>query len=348
LAEDKLREYEKAVESSEEMIAVVDRDYRYLIANRMFLSRRNMTKEQVVGHFAYEVLSKGVFESVVKEKLDQCFQGNVVRFEMKYTYPVLGERDVLVSYFPIEGSTGVDRVACIVQDITERKRAEEALSRASSRVIQVEERERSRIAMDLHENIGQRLALLAIAIEQLKNDLPNHSADVLDRMDTIWMQTIEILTDVKASAHELYSPRLEYLPFAKVVKSFCREFGERQRVEIHFTERDVPSFVPPDVSICLFRVLQEALQNAVRHSGAKKYEVVLWSANDDIHLKVSDNGVGFVVESAWKGQGLGLSSIEERLRLVKGTFSVESQPGLGTRVYAHAPLVGASRPAAAS
>jgi signal transduction histidine kinase len=95
-------------------------------------------------------------------------------------------------------------------------------------------------------------------------------------------------------------------------------------------------------------VLQEALQNAVRHSGAKKYEVVLWSANDDIHLKVSDNGVGFVVESAWKGQGLGLSSIEERLRLVKGTFSVESQPGLGTRVYAHAPLVGASRPAAAS
>jgi PAS domain S-box-containing protein len=348
LAEDKLREYEKAVESSEEMIAVVDRDYRYLIANRMFLSRRNMTKEQVVGHFAYEVLSKGVFESVVKEKLDQCFQDNVVRFEMKYTYPVLGERDVLVSYFPIEGSTGVDRVACIVQDITERKRAEEALSRASSRVIQVEERERSRIAMDLHENIGQRLALLAIAIEQLKNDLPNHSADVLDRMDTIWMQTIEILTDVKASAHELYSPRLEYLPFAKVVKSFCREFGERQRVEIHFTERDVPSFVPPDVSICLFRVLQEALQNAVRHSGAKKYEVVLWSANDDIHLKVSDNGVGFVVESAWKGQGLGLSSIEERLRLVKGTFSVESQPGLGTRVYAHAPLVGASRPAAAS
>ena len=98
LAEDKLREYEKAVEGSEEMIAVVDRDYRYLIANRKFLRVRNMTKEQVVGHSAAEVLNEGVFQAEVKDKLDDCFQGKVVRFEMKYTYPYLGERDVLISY----------------------------------------------------------------------------------------------------------------------------------------------------------------------------------------------------------------------------------------------------------
>src|SRR6516162_10765907 len=96
LAEDKLREYEKVVEGSEEMIAVVDREYRYLIANRKFLKMRNMTKEQVVGRFAYEVLNEGVFEAVVKEKLDECFQGKVVRYEMKYTYPDLGTRDISV------------------------------------------------------------------------------------------------------------------------------------------------------------------------------------------------------------------------------------------------------------
>ena len=169
LAEEKLCEYEKAVEGSEEMIAVVDREYRYLIANRKFLSQRNMTKEQVVGHLVPEVLNKGVFEAIAKEKLDECFRGKVVRYEMRYTYPALGERDLLISNFPIEGPGGVDRVACILQDITERKRAEEALSGMNRRVIEAEERERNRIAKDLHEDVGQRLALLAIGIEQLKN-----------------------------------------------------------------------------------------------------------------------------------------------------------------------------------
>ena len=121
LAEEKLREYEEAVEGSEEMMAVVDREYRYLIANRKFLSQRNMTKEQVVGRLVPEVLNRGVFETVVKEKLDECFRGKVVRYEMRYTYPALGERYLLISNFPIEGSGGVDRVACILQDITERK-----------------------------------------------------------------------------------------------------------------------------------------------------------------------------------------------------------------------------------
>lgn len=337
LSEDKLREYEKAVEGAEEMIAVVDRDYRYLVANRKFLRLRNMAKEQVVGRCASEILNKRVFESVVKEKLDQCFQGHVIRFEMKDTYPDLGERDVLISYFPIEGLTGVDRVACIMQDITERKRVEEDLSRASYKVIEAEEREFNRVAVDLHEDIGQRLALLAISIEQLKSDISEESLAFRGRLEAIWMQTMEILADVKASAHELYSPRLEYLAFPKVVKSFCKEFGERQKVEINFTEHDTPNFVSPDVSICLFRVLQEALRNAIKYSGALELEVQLWGTKDGIHLMVSDNGVGFEVDSARSGHGLGLSTIDERMKLVKGTFSVESQPGLGTKIYVHVP-----------
>ena len=184
LAEEKLREYEEAVEGSEEMMAVVDREYRYLIANRKFLSQRNMTKEQVVGRLVPEVLNRGVFETVVKEKLDECFRGKVVRYEMRYTYPALGERYLLISNFPIEGSGGVDRVACILQDITERKRAEEALSDMNRRVIEAEERERGRIAWDLHEDVGQRLALLAIAIEQLKNNPPIR----LLNFSTAWTQ----------------------------------------------------------------------------------------------------------------------------------------------------------------
>ncbi len=341
LAEEKLREYEKAIEGSEEMFAVVDREYRYLIANRKFLSQRNMTKEQVVGHLVPEVLNKGVFEAIVKRKLDECFRGKVVRYEMRYTYPSLGERDLLISNFPIEGPGGVDRVACILQDITERKRAEEALSCMNRRVIEAEERERNRIAKDLHEDVGQRLALLAIGIEQLKNDHPNRTVELLDRMDAIWKQTLEIVADVKASAHELYSPRLEYLGVAAVMRIFCEEFGERKKVEIDFGSRGLPSLVQPEVSICLFRVLQEALHNGVKHSGIEKFRVQLW-ADDEIHLTVNDSGAGFDLEAARRGRGLGLIRMEQRLRLVNGTFSVDSQPEKGTKVHASVPLRSAS------
>ena len=337
LAEDKLREYQKAVEGSEEMMAVVDREYRYLIANRKFLNQRNMTREQVVGRLAPEVLNKGVFETVVKEKLDECFRGKVVRYEMRYTYPELGERDLLISNFPIEGPGGIDRVACILQDITERKRAEEALSYMNRRVIEAEERERNRIATGLHEDVGQRLALLAIAIDQLKNSLPNRTADLLDSMDAVWKQTLEISADVKASAHELYSPRLEYLGVAAVMRIFCEEFGERKKVKIDFRNHGLPSLVQPEVSICLFRVLQEALHNGVKHSGVEMFRVKVWT-DDAIHLTVSDSGASFDVEAARRGRGLGLTRMEQRVKLVEGKFSIDSQPEKGTTVHASVPL----------
>ena len=256
LAEDKLQEYERAVEGLEEMMVVVDREYRYLIANNKFLKIRNMTKEQVVGRFANEVLNKGVFEAVVKEKLDECFQGKVVRYEMKYTYPELGERDLLVSYFPIEGATGVDRVACIVQDITERKLAEEALSTVSQKLIEAHEEERTRIARELHDDVGQRLVLLAWHLGPSKGDLRK--------------QVEDLANDVQALSHQLHSPKLDYLGLAAAAAGFCRELSDRQRVEIEFHSENIPKELTKEISLCLFRVLQEALQNAIKHSGSRQ------------------------------------------------------------------------------
>jgi PAS domain S-box-containing protein len=126
-AEEKLREYEKVVESSEQMVAVVDRRYRYVLANRSYLKSYGLEKEQLLGRCLSEVLHKGVFETVVKQKLDDCFQGKTVNYELKYEFPELGERDLFVSYFPIEGPRGVGHAACVLQDITERKKAEQSL-----------------------------------------------------------------------------------------------------------------------------------------------------------------------------------------------------------------------------
>jgi PAS domain S-box-containing protein len=231
-----------------------------------------------------------------------------------------------------------ERMLGVSLDITERKRAEEALFDTNRRVIEAEERERNRIARDLHEDVGQRLALLAIALEQLKNDLPHQAVELLNCMDAVWKKTSEILTDVKASAHELYSPRLEYLGIPSVMRSFCEEFGEKKGVEIDFRSHDLPSLVLPDVSICLFRVLQEALHNGVNHSGAQKFSVQLWGASDEIHLAVNDYGVGFDLRVARKSRGLGLTRMEQRVKLVKGTFLIDSQPEKGTTVHVSVPL----------
>ncbi|HME45559.1 MAG TPA: PAS domain S-box protein, partial [Syntrophorhabdales bacterium] len=126
-AQERLREYQTLVEGSRDMIAVVDRGYRYLLANEAFLAYRGMDREEVLGRSVPEVLGSNVFDGMVKKHLDDCFQGKVVRYEMNYTYPGLGERNLLVSYFPIEEPDGVKRVASVLQDVTEYRRAEAAL-----------------------------------------------------------------------------------------------------------------------------------------------------------------------------------------------------------------------------
>ena len=219
-----------------------------------------------------------------------------------------------------------------------REQAEEALSTVSYKVIEAEEHERHRIAADLHENIGQRLTLLALNIERNKTDALDPSVDMPGRMDAEWKQTLEILNDVKALAHELYSPRLEYLGMAAVMSSFCKEFGERKRVAIDFRSDGLHSAIPSDISVCLFRVLQEALCNAVQHSGMRQVSARLWATPDQIRLTVSDFGVGFNLGAERDAGALGIRRMQERLKLVKGSLFIESHPKHGTIVCARVPL----------
>jgi len=333
-AEERLREYEKAVEGAEDIIGVVDREYRLLLANRQYLRMRNMSREQVVGRFVRDVLGKEVFETVIKPKLDECFGGKVVRYERKFSYPTVGERDLLLSYFPIEAANGtIDRVACILHDITDRKRAEEALAAMTRRLIEAQEQERSRIGRELHDDINQRLALLAIELEQLKDN----PVDVSNSLQQLLEKTNALSHDVQALSHELHSSRLEYLGVVSGMKSLCREFSERQKMEVDFRS-DVSSPLPFEIGLSLFRVLQEALKNAVKHSGVKRVEVQVVEQSNEVHLLVRDSGNGFDIEAARQGSGLGLTSMQERVRLVNGTIAFESKPMAGTTIHVRVPF----------
>ncbi len=223
-------------------------------------------------------------------------------------------------------------------DVTERKLAEAALSSVSSRLIQAQEQERTRIARDLHDDINQRLALLAIELERLKMDVPDSNVEMLSRMEGLRKHTAEIASDIQALSHELHSPRLEYLGIVAAMRGFCQEFGDKQKVEIDFRNHDLPSPVPPDISLCLFRVLQEALHNAAKHSRAPRYAVQFWGTSGEIHLTISDSGVGFDVEAAMKGRGLGLVSMQERVRLVNGTIAIMSKRMGGTEISVRVPV----------
>jgi signal transduction histidine kinase len=226
--------------------------------------------------------------------------------------------------------------SCI--DVTDRKLAEEALASVSRRLIEAQEQERTRIARDLHDDFGQRLALLTIELELLQQNSPNLPADIRSRMGELRKQTSEIASDIQSLSHELHSSRLEHVGIAAAMRGLCQEFGEQEKAEIDFKTHGLPSPVPPDISLCLFRVLQEALHNSAKHSGVLHFEVRLWGTSGQIHLTVRDSGSGFDRKAAKESRGLGLISMEERLKLLNGTFSIESQPKRGTTIHARVPL----------
>ncbi|MGE5734995.1 MAG: PAS domain S-box protein [Acidobacteriota bacterium] len=225
------------------------------------------------------------------------------------------------------------RVVGVNIDVTERKLAEQALANMTRKLIDAQEQERARIGRELHDDINQRLAMLSLELERLQD----HHPKVRSSLQELRKQAAEISDDVQALSHELHSSKLEYLGVVGGIKSWCKEFAGRQRIEIDF-KSNVHSVLPFEVGVCLFRVLQEALHNAVKHSGAKHIEVQLSEGSSELHLIISDSGKGFDVEAALRGKGLGLTSMRERVRLVNGTIAIDSKAMHGTAIHVRVPL----------
>jgi PAS domain S-box-containing protein len=229
------------------------------------------------------------------------------------------------------------RVIGIVADITERKVAEEALSTLSRKLIEAQEAERARIARDLHDDIGQRLALVLITLNQAKQ-AAGKTNGLVGRLDDLSKQVGSISRSIHNLSQQLHSATLRHLGVAEAMKGFCRELSEQHKVEIHFSQSDVPENVSGETSLCLFRVLQEGLHNALKHSGVRQFEVELRGTPDEILLLIRDSGLGFDPKKAMKGSGLGLISMQERLKLVNGDLTIDSQQKRGTQIRARVPF----------
>jgi PAS domain S-box-containing protein len=248
--------------------------------------------------------------------------------------------DIGVPRFHKDGSFAGYIGSCV--DVTDRKLAEEALSGMTRKLVEAQEQERARIARELHDDINQRLALLAVQLEQVRENNVDLPSEVLSTMQELQKQTTEISNDVQAISHDLHSSQLEYLGIVAGMKSWCKEFAERQKMEID-CRHDVRSTLPREIGLCLLRVLQEALHNAAKHSGVKRAEVELSEHSGEIRLTIRDLGKGFDVEAARQGRGLGLTSMRERVRLVNGTIDIQSKLMGGTIINVRVPF-GSEKP----
>ena len=222
--------------------------------------------------------------------------------------------------------------------IEERKRNQKELETLSGRLIHAQEEERSRIGRELHDDISQSLGLLAIKIDQLRGD-PATPSPVGCALDRLKQDVGDVGADVHRLSHQLHSSTLDYLGLVPAVKRLAEDFSNRHGISVDFVDGAHASPLPPGVALSLFRIVQESLNNIAKHSHARSVHVSLTGTDDDVHLTVEDDGIGFDLARLERHAGLGFVSMRERLRLLNGTVHVDSAPGRGTRIDVDVPVI---------
>lgn len=342
-AEARLREYETAVEGVEEMIAVIDCDYRYILANQAFAKVRAMEQSRIVGRHVREIVGDEFFERVAKEKLDEAFRGKPVRYEVRSAYPEIGMRDVLISYFPIEGSAGGRRIVCVLQDITDRKKADEELRRLSGQLLRLQDEERRKIARDLHDSTGQDLVALETTLNQVYSAIPTASRKTRKLIAQCQAIAERSLREVRTLSYVLHPPMLDEAGLEDAVRHYADGFTTRTGIDL--TLEISPRFgrLQQDTELGLFRVVQESLTNIQRHSGSFTARIQLLREPEKIKLVVSDTGRGIPAartngdRSTLLAVGVGIPSMEERVKQVGGALEIDSSYS-GTTVRVTVPI----------
>ena len=324
-------------------IALEDFDGRILFANPALCDMMGYTQEEIQ-RMSCEQFSRAEDSIEDLNQFQKLCDGTIDSYQIEKRYLKSNGQEMWgnlhvskLQVLPGEGS----HVIAMVEDITERKAANTRLKDVqlelqslTARLIQAQEEERQRISSELHDDLGQRLPLLIFGLERLKNGLPTMAPDRLE-LSRLQDQVKGITNDIHELSHELHSSKLQYLGLKPAVTELCRKMSEQRSIEVVL---ELNEYVPlhPDVQLCLYRIAQEALNNVVKHSESDRVTVSLIRDRFLARLQIRDNGVGFDISST--KAGLGLASMRERLRIVRGALSIDSVRGHGTEITAEVPL----------
>ena len=312
-------------------------DSRFIDVNESFEEQLGWKRDEVIGRAPHDLhLWANAEQRAEFIRLIET-NGNVRELEASIRRKGGEIRTLLVSGEVLEVD-GQNYTLSVAADITERKQAEEILSTMSQRLIEAQEKERTWIARELHDDFSQRVALVSVNLESLERDLSGSEVRAKSDAKKIKEQVKELGRDIHSLSHRLHSSKLYYLGLVAACKGFCSELSARQSAEIEFHSENIPIGLSKEISLCLFRVLQEALQNAAKYSGVRNFQVTLKSTSGEVELSVCDSGSGFDLDEVINGQGLGLTSMKERLKLVDGQLDIKSKPGHGTTIHARVPL----------
>jgi PAS domain S-box-containing protein len=347
---------QRLIETAQVIILVLDRDGRIVLYNTFL--------EELVGIRLEEVRGQDWFRLFVPERVRQTIRGV---FESAlgahrirgYVNPIVTKsgREREIEWYDAvltDASGQVSELLCIGHDVTERKRADEALRQSEAalrrsqnelralagRLIGNEEAEHRRLARELHDDFNQRLTALVFGMAEWEKEFPPDAAGHVTKLRRLQNEIASLSDDMRLLAHQLHPAAVELLGLPVALRQQCQEASHAGTLSVRFAARKLPSSIPREVALCLYRVAQESLRNAARHSGADRVSVMLYGVAGGIRLSISDNGAGFDPDAAQSGGGLGHISMRERIRIVHGALTIDSRPGRGTRIVADVPLRG--------
>jgi PAS domain S-box-containing protein len=310
---------------------------RYCEVNKVYEQRTGYSRDEVVGK---PIIKFGLWNNV-KDR-DRVFRKLLVKgslrghredFHTKTGEPLNALLSAEIMEF------GGERCALLAaEDITMRRQAEKARADLAQRLINAQEQQFTHIARELHDNIGQSLALFSMEVETTRLCLTGRSPEIDARLTLLGGRLKDLGRVVGNLSHQLHSSELDLLGLVVAIKGLCREFSEQYHVQVSCACGHIPDNLCSNIALCLFRVTQEALHNVAKHSQAHRINIELHGVLNSLVLHISDDGVGFAPNNAHVSPGLGMTSMRERLHLIGGEFKIISKPGTGTRIEATVPL----------
>ena len=369
---------ESVVESVQTPLLVLHGDLRVRMTNRAFLQLYRLQPEDVENRLLFEINGEQWNLPEVRTALAQLSAGQAAMDDLEVEQEVagLGRRTLLIKARAIQPD-GENQILAAIEDITVRRSAERilldeserlkrtvrvgaadlehaetALHESQAALIQNREQlraltasllrsqgeERRRVSRELHDDLSQKMAKLQFDVETIEQQIPAGQKGLKETLLAVRDEVAAVSNDVRRIAYQLHPSTLDHLGLSVALRSFIREFSEREGIQVQFTARKVPAKLDPEIASSLYRVAQEALRNVAKHAGKTAVKIALAGNTDHLSLSIQDEGPGFDPNAVQGNGGLGLISMQERMRLVHGEFSMKTRPGHGVHIAIKVPL----------